>query len=449
MPSSSNRVRDEAAEDGTDRNTVRLVESRQPLVYASVVADLGTFGARLDDRLIEAAEPQTAEYKRELRKLYKLKASHAAFTAELAAGRLPPSFAAARLTIKCHTGFADLDAAANAATQSKHTQFLHDVATSFAEQEAAGITRLTADIDTLKTVQAPAALTDAFNSVVAGSAYAQDPALQLVLQHHKKLLDLSITEIENQMREGAELREAKRLSQVEARTQLQQQRQQRQQLAGVTAESLAAAAAAAGAAAAVSAIPVTAAPAAVDEEMHDTQPLPLNQEQQQQQAQAHAAANAAMTPQQVAAAIQSGLTASITHLLQHGLMPRPPATPAQPRPRNRQPAGRQAPQQQRNRPRQQQQQPQQPQPRRGQQQPPRRAPNGPVPRPQAAPRHNNPQQPQQQQRPGQQRRPQPQQQPQPQQRRPNGAAGRANANGGYRRTDNGGNNAPQGRQPSR
>ena len=202
---------------------------------------------------------------------------------------------------------------------------------------------------------------------------------------------------------------------------------------------------------AMSAVPITAAPAADDEEMHDTQPLPLNQEQQQQQTAAHAAANATMTPQQVAAAIQSGLTASITHLLQHGLMPRPPATPAQPRPRNRQPAGRQVPQQQRNRPRQQHQRPQQAQPRRGQQQPPRRIPNGPVPRQQAAARHNhNPQQPQQQQQgPGQQRRQQPQQQRQPQPRRPNGAAGRANANDGYRRTGNGGNNAPQGRQPSR
>ena len=451
MPASSNRIRDEAAEDGLDRHTVRLVESRQHLSHAHAVADLGTFGARLDDRLVEAAEPQALEFKHDLRKLFKLKASHAALTAELAAGRLPPSFATARLNISCHTGFTDLDAATNAAIQSKFSQFLQEVASSIAEQETTAITRLTAEIDTLKTVKAPAALTEAFNSVVTGSAFAQDPALQLVLQHHKKLLDLSITEIENQMREGAELREAKRLSQVEARIQLQQQRQQRQQLAGVTAESLAAAAAAAGAAAAMSAVPVTAAPAADDEEMHDTQPLPLNQEQQQQQAAAHAAANATMTPQQVAAAIQSGLTASITHLLQHGLMPRPPATPAQPRPRNRQPAGRQVPQQQRNRPRQQQQQPQQAQPRRGQQQPPRRVPNGPVPRQRAAARHNhNPQQPQQQQQgPGQQRRQQPQQQPQPQPRRPNGAAGRANANDGYRRTGNGGNNAPQGRQPSR
>lgn len=452
MPSSSNRIRDEAAEDGLDRQTVRLVESRQHLSYATAVADLGTFGARLDDRLVEAAEPQAQDFKRELRKLFKLKASHAALAAELVAGRLPPSLATARLNIRCHTGFADLDAATNAAIQSKFSQFLQEVASLIAEADTTAITRLTAEIDTLKTVKAPAALTEAFNSVVTGSAFAQDPALQLVLQHHKKLLDLSITQIDNQMREGAELREAKRLSQVEARIQLQQKRQQRQQLAGVTAESLAAAAAAAGAAAAMSAVPVTAAPAAVDEEMHDTQPLPLNQEQQQEQAAAHAAANASMTPQQVAAAIQNGLTASITHLLQHGLMPRPPATPAQPRPRNRQPAGRQTPQQQRNRPRQQQQQPQQAQPRRGQQQPPRRVPNGPVPRQQAAARHNNnsqqPQQ-QQQQRPGQQRRQQPQQQPQPQPRHPNGAAGRANANGGYRRTGNGGNNAPQGRQPSR
>jgi hypothetical protein len=429
-----------------------LVENRQQPVYASVVSDFGTYGARLQDRLIETAEPQALEFKRELRKLYKLKASHAAVTAELAAGRLPPSFAAAKLHTRCHTGYADLDAAADAEAQAKCSQLLHDVASLFAEQQAAGITRLTAEIHTLKTVKAPAALKDAFDSTVAGSAYALDPQLQLVLQHHQKLLDLSITEIENQMREGAELREAQRLSQVERRTQLQQQRQQRQQIAGVTAESLAAAAAAAGAAAAVSAVPITPAPAAADEEMPDTQELPGNQEQQQQEARARAAASAAITPQQVAAAIQNGLTASLTHLLQHGLMPRPPSTPPQPRPRNRQPAGRQgAPQRQRNGPRQQQQQqqPQQPQPRRGQQQPPRRVPNGPVPRQQAAPRHNNPQQPQQQQqqqqRPGQQRR----QQPQPQQRRPNGAAGRANGANGYRRTGNGGTNAPQGRQPSR
>jgi hypothetical protein len=123
------------------------------------VADLGTFGARLDDRLVEAAEPQALEVKHDLRKLFKLKASHAALTAELVAGRLPPSFATARLNISCHTGFTDLDAATNAAIQSKFSQFLQEVASSIAEQETTAITRLTAEIDTLKTVKAPAALT--------------------------------------------------------------------------------------------------------------------------------------------------------------------------------------------------------------------------------------------------------------------------------------------------
>jgi hypothetical protein len=436
-------------EDDGRPNRVRLVEGRQR-PYA-VVAAPGSFGALLQDKLWITAKEQIQEFKTKTRKLYKLKSSLAALQAEVAAGRLPSSIGPGALRSHAHTGFADLDTAAEAEAAAQYRELLQNITAAYIQQKEAGITRLTDELKHIKTAAAPTALNTTFNSLVAGSAHAQELSIQEVLTEFKQFLELSMSAVENELREGAVLRESNLLAAVERRTQHQLQRQQREQAFGVTAEALAAAAAAAGAAAVTSAIATTAAAGAApagDTNMADgenaaegdTQPLPLNQEQQQQQEQgAQAAASAAMTPQQLAAAVQAGINASISHLLQHGLMPQPPATPPQPRPRNRPPGGngrhnrpRQQQQQPRNRPQQpQQQQQQRNRPRTAQQQQPRRSPNGPVPRQQDQPRHNPPQRQQQQQ-----------------QRRPNGAAGRTNANDGYRRTGNGGNRGQQARRPS-
>jgi hypothetical protein len=443
------------AEDDGRPNRVRLVEGRQRPSYAAAAA-FGPFGALLQDRLWDTAALLIQEYTSKCRKLNKLMASLAAFKAEVAAGRSPSSIGPGALRTHAHTGFADLDTAAEAAAAAQYTELLQRISAGYIPQKEAGITRLEDELQHIKTVAGPTALNTTFNSIVAGSAHAQDAALQELLTEFKKLLDLNLSATENKMREGNVMRESKLLAAVERRTQLQLQRQQRGQAFGVTAEALAAAAAAAGAAAVTSAVASTAAaeeaPAgdahmaegegAAEGEEPPTQPMHLNQEQQQQELEAQAAARAPVTPQQLAAAIQAGFNASITHLLQHGLMPRPPSTSPQPRPRNRQPGGtgrQNGPQQQQQQPRNRPQQPQQQQqqqrnkPRKGQQQQPRRSPNGPAPRQQDQPRRNPPQQRQQQR-----------QQP----RRPNGAAGHANVNDGYRRTGNGGNRGRQARQPS-
>lgn len=445
------------SEDDGRPPRVRLVEGRQR-PYAAVAAT-GSFGALLQDKLLVTATKQIQEFKTKTRGLYKHKASLAALQAEVAAGRIPSSIGPGALRTRAHTGFADLDTAAEAEAAAEYRELLQRITARYIEQREAGITRLTDELKHIKTVSAPAALTDTFNSLVAGSAHAQDPSVLEVLTEFKKLLEIDMSAVDNQLRDGNALRESTLLAAVERRTQQQLQRQQRQQTFGVTAEALAAAAAAAGAAAVTSAIANPAAAGAApagDTHMADegaapgedggeaavaTQPLPLNQEQLQQQRQeAQAAANASMTPQQLAAAVQAGINASIGHLLQHGLMPQPPTTPPQPRPRNRQPGGNgrqnrpQQQQQPRNRPHQPQQQQQRNRPRSGQQQQPRRSPNGPVPRQQNQPRQNPPQQRRQQQ--------------QQQRRRPNGAAGRTNANDGFRRTGNGGNRGRQARQPS-
>jgi hypothetical protein len=412
---------------------------------------LGNFGVQLQDRLGDVALQQCQEFKSGSRKLHKLTANKAAFEAEYAAGKLPSSLGPAALHCKAHTGFADIDSEVDAAASEKYKQLQDEMAQLVMVKRQAAIDRLSASLQQLKTVTGPAALSTAFDSVVAGSAHAQDEEVQQQLQQAKKLLELELCAIENQLREGAATREAARLSVIEQRLQQQQRRQQRQQASGDSAAAIIEAAVAAGAAAAVSAVAEAAppppqpgqAPAAAaaaagaadgqgDAEMTDTQDMNPNQEQQQQVERQRAAARNAITANQLAAAVQSAMTVAMQQMAQQGLFaaaPTPPVTPPRP--------------QQQRRDRRQQQQGRQRQGRQQQRNP--RAPNGQGPRQPAPPGSRAPQQQQQQRR----RQPPQQQQQQPRRARPNAAAGQGNANGSNRRTGNGGNSGRQARQPSR
>jgi hypothetical protein len=414
---------------------------------------LGNFGVQLQDRLGDVALQQCQEFKSGSRKLHKLTANKAAFEAEYAAGKLPSSLGPAALHCKAHTGFADIDSEVDAAASEKYKQLQDEMAQLVMVKRQAAIDRLSASLQQLKTVTGPAALSTAFDSVVAGSAHAQDEEVQQQLQQAKKLLELELCAIENQLREGAATREAARLSVIEQRLQQQQRRQQRQQASGDSAAAIIEAAVAAGAAAAVSAVaeaappppqpgqaPAAAAAAAAgaadgqgDAEMTDTQDMNPNQEQQQQVERQRAAARNAITANQLAAAVQSAMTVAMQQMAQQGLFaaaPTPPVTPPRP--------------QQQRRDRRQQQQGRQRQGRQQQRNP--RAPNGQGPRQPAPPGSRAPQQQQQQRR---RQPPQQQQQQQPRRARPNAAAGQGNANGSNRRTGNGGNSGRQARQPSR
>ena len=436
---------------GPSKTRVREVETRQqPALYTDMVRGLGNPGAQLQNRLADAAVEQAALFKHHLRKLLKLSASTASYEAELAAGRMPLSLGPANPRIRPYTGYDDFDKVVMDAAYDKYREFQQDVAALITQQKQAAIARLTAEIQELKTVKGPAALRAAFDTFVAGSSHAQDADLQTMLQHSIKLLDLEICAVDSRLREGAAVRESKLLAAVQRRTEQQQRRQQREQNAGTTAASLAAAAAAVGAAAAASAVAAAGlAPPTGSQGDEDMQDMAPNQEQQQQQQQERAAAQAAITPTQVAAALQAGITASITHLLQHGGLPMAPVTPARPQPRPKprnkdqyRPQPQQQPRQQQrtyNRPGQQQQQRGRPQPagqQQQQQQQPRRPntnrPNGPAPRHQAQPGRSPPRQQQQQRRPA----------------TPGAAAGRINGGASYRRTYTGGNSGPQGRQHS-
>ena len=428
-----------------------------------MVQSYGNIGATLQNSLADTTLEQTAVFKTKSRQFWKLTASLASFKAELAAGRTPSSVGPAVLTSRPHTGYDDLDKEAVESACQLYRESLQAIAAQYQQQKQAAIARVTAEVEEIKTVTGPAALRATFDTVLGGSSHAQDADLQQLLQHSLKCLDLELCSVANQLREGAAAREAKLLSAVQRRTEEQQRRQQRQQATGSTVESIAAAAAAAGAAAAAAAVAAAAARAAppptpgddaADQEMPDT--LPLNQEQQQQQAEAHAAANATLTPNQLATALQAGITASITLLLQQGALPAPLTPTGPPQPRNRRQNRPHRQQQQRRRlPQQQQQQNHRPDARRQQHRPPpagrqqqqqqqqqqhqpRRAPNGPAPRQQAQPRRSPNRPPQQQQQ---------QQQPRP--TRPGAAAGHTNANANYRRTGPGGNSNRQGRQHSR
>ena len=437
---------------GPSKTRVVEVESRQRRAYAEVLLELGTPGVQLQDKLGNTVLEQSTAYKKAFRHYLKLKAEFAAYEAQLAAGILPPSLGPAVLRTQPHTGDTELDKAAGDFAQQRYRECLTAIAEHYRQQKQASIAQLSDKLMQQKTVTGPAALTEAFNSFVSGSSHAADADINVILTHSIKLLDLSLCAVENSLHEGAAVRESKLLAAAQRRIEQQQRQQQRQQNAGTTAATLAAAAAAAGAAAAVSAVAAAAPPAptgahegaaAGEDAAMETDHMHPNQEQQQQEAQEHAASHAAMTPNQMAAALQAGITASITHLLQHGALPVPPTTPAQPKPRNRRqnrPRHQQQPrQQQPNRPARQQQQQHRPLPanrQQQQQQQPRRnnnAPNGPAPRQQAQPGRNPPRQPQQQPR-----RP----------ANPGAAAGRTNANRNFRRTGNGGNNGPQGRQHS-
>jgi hypothetical protein len=422
----------------------------------------------MQNGLGDSMQLQCKAFKSLLRSLHKQQASLEAAKAEVAAGRQP--FGLGRLSkqlssIKPHTGSGDLDSAATAFAADSIGQSLDSIAARFIQAKDEGVALLKASITAFKQQTAPAALTAVVDTMLQGSEHAQAPEILAMLQTAKDNLQIDLVTIENQLQEGATVRQAKLLSAVERRTQQQHRQQQRQQASGLTAEAIATLAAAAAAAAATSAVPPGGAPvpqqpppppppgagdagtgagdaAMLDADLLATQPMHGNQEQQQEAEQAHAASHAAMTPNQVSAAIQAGLHAGITSLLQQVGLQVPPVTPPQAppsRPRNRQPvSGRGSPQsrpqqqQQPNRPRQQQQQPRR---RTTQQQRSGIAPNGPAPRQQAQPGRDTHRHQQQQQ----------QQQPH---RRPNAAAGRANANAGSRRTGNGGNNTRQGRQHS-
>ena len=431
-------------EAGPSRKVVGI-EVRQPRSYGDAVRS-STFGVQLQDRLGGVALQQCQAFKSGSRKLHKLTANKAAFEAEFAAGKLPSSLGPAALHSTAHTGFADLDSEVAAAASEKYKQLQDEMAQLVKVTKQAAIDRLSASLQELKTVTGPAALSTAFDSVVAGSAHAQDVEVQQQLQEAKKLLELELCAIENQLREGAATREAARLSVVEQRLQHQQRRQQRQQATGDSAAAIIEAAVAAGAAAAVSAVAEAAppppqpgqAPAAAtgatdgDAEMTDTQDMNPNQEQQHQVERQRAAARNAITANQLAAAVQSAMTVAMQQMAQQGLFaaaPTPPATPPRP--------------QQQRRGRRQQQQGRQQQGRQQQRNP--RAPTGQGPRQPTPPGSRAPQQQQQQQH----RRQPPRQQQQPRRARPNAAAGQGNANGSNRRTGNGGNSGRQARQPSR